>query len=158
MWPFQVADSVTRGRICGDKQGTRIDMNEGTGLKRAGAVLMFLGIALGAFGAHGLEKTLTENGRIDTWETAVFYHLIHGLAVWILGYVASGRRKVAYCFVGGVLAEGVLRWTLIFGAVALPYFAVVIANAGRERGNWFGSGDFVPLSNEAIEAKPTTSQ
>ena len=78
-------------------------MNEGTGLKRAGAVLMFLGIALGAFGAHGLEKTLTENGRIDTWETAVFYHLIHGLAVWILGYVASGRRKVAYCFVGGVL-------------------------------------------------------
>jgi hypothetical protein len=40
----------------------------------------------------------------------------------------------------------------------LPYFAVVIANAGRERGNWFGNGDFVPLPNEAIEAKPTTSQ
>jgi hypothetical protein len=40
----------------------------------------------------------------------------------------------------------------------LPYFAVVIANAGRERGNWFGNGDFVPLSNESIEAKPTTSQ
>lgn len=62
------------------------------------------------------------------------------------------------CFVGGVLADGVLRWTLIFGAVALPYFAVVIANAGRERGNWFGSGDFVPVANEAIEATPTSSQ
>ncbi len=64
---------------------------------------MFLGIALGAFGAHGLEKILTENGRIDTWETAVFYHLIHGLAVWVLGYVAPDRRKVAFCFVAGVL-------------------------------------------------------
>ncbi|NBO27373.1 MAG: DUF3099 domain-containing protein, partial [Actinobacteria bacterium] len=41
---------------------------------------------------------------------------------------------------------------LIVGAVALPYFAVVIANAGRERGGWAGSGDFVPLGNEAIEA------
>lgn len=78
-------------------------MNEGTGLKRAGAVLMFLGIGLGAFGAHGLEKILTENGRIDIWETAVFYHLIHGLAVWVLGYLAPGRKNVGICFVGGVL-------------------------------------------------------
>ena len=72
-------------------------------------------------------------------------------------YLISMGLRTA-CFVGGVLADGVLRWTLIFGAVALPYFAVVIANAGRERGNWFGNGDFVPLPNEAIEAKPTTSQ
>lgn len=69
---------------------------------------------------------------------------------------SMGLRTV--CFVGGVLAEGALRWTLIFGAVTLPYFAVVLANAGRERGSWFGSEDFVPPANEAIEAKPTTSQ
>jgi hypothetical protein len=50
------------------------------------------------------------------------------------------------------MAHGILRWVLIVGAVALPYFAVVIANAGRERGGWAGSGDFVPLGNEAIEA------
>ena len=64
---------------------------------------MFLGIGLGAFGAHGLEKILTENGRLDTWETGVFYHLIHGLAVWVLGYLAPDRRKVGICFVGGVI-------------------------------------------------------
>ena len=50
------------------------------------------------------------------------------------------------------MADGALRWTLIVGAVVLPYFAVVIANAGRERGGWAGSGDFVPVTNEAIEA------
>lgn len=72
----------------------------------------------------------------------------------------SGRQRVylfsmgirTACFVGGVLAEGILRWSLIAGAVVLPYFAVVIANAGRERGGWSGSGDFVPADNEAIEA------
>jgi Protein of unknown function (DUF3099) len=37
------------------------------------------------------------------------------------------------CFLGAVLAHGWLRWVLIAGAVALPYLAVVFANAGRER-------------------------
>ena len=72
-------------------------------------------------------------------------------------YLISMGLRTA-CFIGGVLADGVLRWTLIFGAVALPYFAVVIANAGRERGNWFGNGDFIPSENIAIDAKPTSSQ
>lgn len=66
-------------------------------------------------------------------------------------YLISMGLRTA-CFVGGILTEGVLRWTLIAGAVVLPYFAVVIANAGRERGGWAGSGDFVPVNNEAIEA------
>jgi hypothetical protein len=66
-------------------------------------------------------------------------------------YLISMGLRTA-CFVGGILTEGALRWTLIVGAVVLPYFAVVIANAGRERGGWAGSGDFVPVTNEAIEA------
>lgn len=66
-------------------------------------------------------------------------------------YLISMGLRTA-CFVGGVLTEGVLRWSLIAGAVLLPYFAVVIANAGRERGDWAGSGDFVAINNKAIEA------
>jgi hypothetical protein len=46
-------------------------------------------------------------------------------------YLISMGLRTA-CFVGGIMAGGVLRWTLIAGAVLLPYFAVVIANAGRE--------------------------
>jgi hypothetical protein len=65
-------------------------------------------------------------------------------------YLFSMGLRTA-CFVGGIMAEGALRWILIFGAVVLPYFAVVIANAGRERGGWSGSGDFVVSTNEAIE-------
>jgi hypothetical protein len=37
------------------------------------------------------------------------------------------------CVVGAVLAPSPWRWVLAVGAVVLPYVAVVMANAGRER-------------------------
>ena len=37
------------------------------------------------------------------------------------------------CFVAAVLADGWLRWVLIFLALVLPYVSVVFANGGRER-------------------------
>ena len=82
----------------GDKE-----LDQGIGFRRAGAALMFLGIGLGAFGAHGLEEILIKNGRLETWNTAVFYHLIHGLAVWALGYMAPGRLVAGLCLVTGVI-------------------------------------------------------
>jgi hypothetical protein len=37
------------------------------------------------------------------------------------------------CFVAAFVTHGILRWLLIVAAFVLPYIAVVIANAGRER-------------------------
>jgi hypothetical protein len=37
------------------------------------------------------------------------------------------------CVLGAVLAPSPWRWVLAVGAVTLPYVAVVMANAGRER-------------------------
>jgi len=39
-----------------------------------------------------------------------------------------------FCFLAAVIASGWLRWAFVFGAVVLPYVAVVVANAGRENG------------------------
>lgn len=47
-------------------------------------------------------------------------------------YLISMLIRTA-CFIGAVLSPDPYRWFLIFGAVFLPYFAVVVANAGRER-------------------------
>lgn len=47
-------------------------------------------------------------------------------------YMISMAIRTA-CFLGAVVTTGWLRWALIAGAVLLPYAAVVIANAGRER-------------------------
>ncbi|MCW5555957.1 MAG: DUF423 domain-containing protein [Verrucomicrobiae bacterium] len=51
---------------------------------RIAALLGFLAVALGAFGAHGLEGILTRHNRVATWETAVFYHAIHTVVLLVL--------------------------------------------------------------------------
>ncbi len=47
-------------------------------------------------------------------------------------YIVAMTIRTA-CFFGAVLAPSPWRWLLAAGAVTLPYFAVVVANAGRER-------------------------
>ena len=56
---------------------------------RIGALLAFIGVALGAFGAHALKERLGVEGSA-TWETAVLYHLVHSLAL-VLVSVHPGR-------------------------------------------------------------------
>jgi uncharacterized membrane protein YgdD (TMEM256/DUF423 family) len=70
---------------------------------RIAAGLGFLAVALGAFGAHGLNSVLTANGRVETWQTAVLYHFIHAVMLLVL----AQRKPVAggpwLCFLGGIL-------------------------------------------------------
>lgn len=48
-------------------------------------------------------------------------------------YLLSMGLRTA-CFLLAIFAaDGLLRWVLIVAAVVLPYIAVVMANAGRER-------------------------
>lgn len=44
--------------------------------------------------------------------------------------LAMGIRTL--CFIATVATHGVLRWVMFTLALVLPYFAVVMANAGRE--------------------------
>jgi uncharacterized membrane protein YgdD (TMEM256/DUF423 family) len=69
---------------------------------RLAALVLFLGIALGAFGAHGLADRLEETGRLDNWETATFYHLLHGLALFVLALL-PGRALGYYWFLAGIV-------------------------------------------------------
>ena len=59
-------------------------------LLRLGAGLAALGVALGAFGAHGLKSLVTPE-RLAVFETGVRYHLVHALAV----LAAAGAAYVA---------------------------------------------------------------
>ncbi len=45
--------------------------------------------------------------------------------------ISMGIRTV--CFVGAVVADGVLRWVLVAAAVLLPYVSVVFANTEGRR-------------------------
>ncbi|HEX7034593.1 MAG TPA: DUF423 domain-containing protein [Pseudomonadales bacterium] len=69
------------------------------------------GVALGAFGAHGLKDQLGPTG-LSTWQTAVTYHLVHALALlatglWLrfAGGLGTGLplQMAGWAFVVGVL-------------------------------------------------------
>ncbi len=49
--------------------------------------LAALAVGLGAFGAHALEESLSPK-RLDTWNTAVTYHMWHALALIGLALVS----------------------------------------------------------------------
>lgn len=73
----------------------------------AAGLLGFLGVALGAFGAHALKATLVANGQLDSWKTAVLYQLVHAVALLALAGWRDAHGgpnlKVAFCWVLGVL-------------------------------------------------------
>jgi uncharacterized membrane protein YgdD (TMEM256/DUF423 family) len=73
-------------------------------LVRLSAILAGLGVALGAFGAHGLRNRVGPE-LIDVWKTGVLYHLIHALALLAVATLATQiawPRAVAGCFIAGI--------------------------------------------------------
>ncbi|MEN8885405.1 MAG: DUF423 domain-containing protein [Winogradskyella sp.] len=71
-----------------------------------GALLGMLGIILGAFAAHGLEK-LVDNDAIKSFETGVRYQIYHAFFLLILGgtsFVSQKNKKyILYLVVIGLI-------------------------------------------------------
>lgn len=70
---------------------------------RAAAALGFLGVALGALGAHALKPALNSFGTEATWETGVLYQLVHALALLALSAMDRASRVLAILWIGGVV-------------------------------------------------------
>ncbi len=67
----------------------------------AGAILGILGIILGAFAAHGLEK-LVDADAIKSFETGVRYQIYHAFFLLILGstsFVSLKSKKIIFYLV-----------------------------------------------------------
>ncbi|MEP6810489.1 MAG: DUF423 domain-containing protein, partial [Chthoniobacterales bacterium] len=69
---------------------------------RLAALLCFLAVALGAFGAHSLKSILEGNGTLEVWKTAVLYHLAHGIALVALALHGASNRGAFYLLVAGI--------------------------------------------------------
>ena len=77
-------------------------MNRTTVIRTA-AFVGFMGVALGAFGAHQLKPLLLGRDTMSFWETAVLYQFVH-LSAFILLALTEKKSKLAYaCFVGGII-------------------------------------------------------
>lgn len=67
-------------------------------LVAAAAVLGFLGVALGAFGAHALKL---DGKPLEWWHTASQYHLVHALAAFLAALL--GAPRAGWFFVAGAV-------------------------------------------------------
>src|SRR5438552_18862692 len=70
---------------------------------RIAAVLCFLAVALGAFGAHALRSTLEAHGMLDVWNKAVLYHFIHAIALFALALYGTANRGAWWLLFAGIL-------------------------------------------------------
>ena len=57
-----------------------------------GAILAFLAVALGAFGAHGLKNILSVE-QLAIYRTAVDYHMWHSLGLILIGLVIQQNNS-----------------------------------------------------------------
>lgn len=86
----------------------------------AAALLGFIAVAAGAFGAHALEPHLAP-WDLETWRTAAHYHLVHAVllaAISLPGASLRGRAAgVARCclLVGILLFAGTLYGYVLSG-------------------------------------------
>ena len=72
-------------------------------LFRIAAVLCFLAVALGAFGAHSLRSSLELHGMLDVWNKAVLYHFIHAIALLVLALYGTVNRGAWWLLLAGIL-------------------------------------------------------
>lgn len=115
----------------------------------AGALLAGLGVALGAFGAHGL-RAMLDAAALGWWQTAVQYQMWHAVAlVALAGLPAAHARPAFLLALGTVIFSGSLylmaltglRWLgavtpiggalMIAGWLLLAYEAIRSARAAR---------------------------
>lgn len=92
-----------------------------------GAVTAFLGVGLGAFGAHGLRDRL-DASMLAVYQTGVQYHLIHALGLVAVGVLAQSAP-----------ASGALRlsgWCLLLGIVVFSGSLYLLAVTGQR---WLGA-------------------
>ena len=76
----------------------------------------FLGIALGAFGAHALKGLLEVHHAREIWNTAVLYHLVHApVLLWLARCQVVLQIPFSFFALGILLFSGSLYLLAITG-------------------------------------------
>lgn len=87
-----------------------------TTLGRFGALLAGSAVATGAFGTHLLESRISIDA-MGTYETAVLYQLVHGVALLAIAVAATGRPALEAP--GRLLGGGTVLFAGVLYALAL---------------------------------------
>ncbi|MCC6759131.1 MAG: DUF423 domain-containing protein [Candidatus Omnitrophica bacterium] len=82
---------------------------------KVASLLLFLGVALGAFGAHALKDKLSPYA-IDIFKTGVLYHMIHALGLFAVSWASTQSQNPKIFWSGLLLTIGI---TLFSGSLYL---------------------------------------
>ena len=97
-----------------------------------GTLFMFLAIALGAFGAHGLKELVTGK-YLDTYKTGVDYHIYHSLALILLGILKGQFPEIKMHLIYKAFMFGILLFSFncyIYAVTQLKFFAMLVPFGG----------------------------
>lgn len=75
-----------------------------------GAALMFLAVAIGAFGAHGLRGKIDAH-QMSIYQTGVLYHLIHALGLFAVAWLSSQHPSAKMFWAGTLSVTGIFLFS-----------------------------------------------
>lgn len=93
-----------------------------------GSLNLFIGVALGAFGAHGLRARVPVE-MLEIWHTAVEYQLVHALGLLALGLVLTH-------LVGAIGIAATAGWLMLAGIIIFSGSLYVLVLTGAR---WLGA-------------------
>ncbi|WP_188454648.1 DUF423 domain-containing protein [Virgibacillus oceani] len=97
-----------------------------------GAINGFLAVALGAFGAHGLEGKLSEK-MLNTWDKAVNYQMFHTMALLVTGLILAKIQSGGMMWAGWMFFIGILLFSgslYVYSTTGIKTFAMITPLGG----------------------------
>ena len=98
----------------------------------SGAIFLFLAVALGAFGAHGL-KEIVVGKYLETYKTGVTYQFYHALSLLIIGLISIQIKELGLKSVLILFSAGILFFSFncyIYALTTKKIFAMLVPIGG----------------------------
>lgn len=96
-----------------------------------GGIFLFFAVLLGAFGAHGLEKSLPAN-FLKTYKTGVTYQFYHALGLLLVTSIGLQLKisfsKTQWAFVGGIVLFSFNCY--VYALTGIKFFAMIVPLGG----------------------------
>ncbi|GAB1768165.1 DUF423 domain-containing protein [Priestia aryabhattai] len=86
-----------------------------------GAINAMLAVALGAFGAHGLEGKISEK-YLEVWKTGVQYQMFHAIGLFVIAFLLSKFPQSSLLTASG--------WIMFAGIVLFSGSLYVLSTSG----------------------------
>jgi len=86
-----------------------------------GAINAMLAVALGAFGAHGLEGRISDK-YLEVWKTGVTYQMFHATGLFVVAFLASRFPQSTLINASG--------WAMFIGIVLFSGSLYVLSTSG----------------------------